>query len=154
MNNLFYTPISIFVFNPIYMKPIQLFLSSSVFLMTVYACQPVKKDHAPDPLVAHIDTTVQPGNDFFQYANGNWFKANPIAASEQSCGIFQVIQDTINSQILKICKSSALTQSEEGSNKQKIGDFYFSGMDSMNLNKNGITVIQKYLDRIDQIKVP
>jgi len=132
------------------MKPIHLFLS--FFLFTIFSCQPVKKDHAPDPLVAHIDTTAKPGNDFFQYANGNWFKTNPIAASEQSCGIFQVIQDTINSQILKICKTSAQTSSEEGSNKQKIGDFYFSGMDSAKLNQLGIAAIQKQLDQIDHIK--
>ena len=132
------------------MKQIQIFLV--FFLLTIISCQPVKKEITPDPLVAHIDTTAQPGNDFFQYANGNWFKANPIAASEQSCGIFQVIQDTINSQILKICKTSAQTSSEEGSNKQKIGDFYFSGMDSAKLDQAGITAIQKYLDQIDQIK--
>lgn len=134
------------------MKSLFYALIVPVALGLTISCQPVKKDSTPDPLVAHIDTTVQPGNDFFQYANGNWFKANPIAASEQSAGIWQVIQDTINSQILKICKSSAQTQAEEGSNKQKIGDFYFSGMDSINLNKNGIGAIQKYLDRIDQIK--
>jgi len=134
------------------MKSLFYALILPVALALITSCQPAKKDNAPDPLVAHIDTTVQAGNDFFQYANGNWFKANPIAASEQSAGIWQVIQDTINSQILKICKSSAQTQSEEGSNKQKIGDFYFSGMDSITLNKNGIGAIQKYLDRIDQIK--
>jgi putative endopeptidase len=134
------------------MKPLFYALILPVALVLITSCQPAPKNNAPDPLVAHIDTSVQAGNDFFQYANGNWFKANPIAASEQSSGIWQVIQDTINSQILKICKSSAQTQAEEGSNKQKIGDYYFSGMDSINLNKNGIGAIQKYLDRIDQIK--
>jgi Predicted metalloendopeptidase len=118
------------------------------------SCQPQKQANTTDPLVSHIDATVKPGDDFFNYANGAWFKANPIAASEQSAGIFQVIQDTINAQILKICKSSAVTQSPEGSNKQKIGDFYFSGMDSASLNKNGIEPIRKYLDQIDQVKTP
>jgi putative endopeptidase len=37
------------------------------------------KNNVPwvDPLVAHIDTTVKPGTDFFLYANGKWFKENP-----------------------------------------------------------------------------
>lgn len=124
----------------------------SMLLIGVLSCSSKKTDQTPDALVAHIDTTARPGDDFFQYANGAWFKANPIAASEQSSGIWQVIQDTINSQILKICKSSAQTQSAEGSNKQKIGDFYFSGMDSVALNQEGINTIRKYLDEIDQIK--
>lgn len=109
---------------------------------------------AVDPLVSHIDTAIVPGDDFFQYANGKWFADNPIKASEQSAGIWQVIQDTINAQILTICQTSAVASAEKGSNKQKIGDFYFSGMDSVNLNKTGIQPIQKYLAQIDQVATP
>ena len=121
--------------------------------LTAISCQTNKSDKTShvDPLASHIDTTIKPGDDFFQYANGKWFAENPIAPSEQSCGIWQVIQDTINSQILKICKTSAQTASGPGSNKQKIGDFYFSGMDSTNLNKAGISAIQPYLDQIDAV---
>lgn len=116
------------------------------------SCQPKENKTQKDALASHIDTLVRPGDDFFQYANGKWFRENPITSSEQSSGIWQVIQDTINSQILKICKSSAMVENpEKGSNKQKIGDFYFSGMDSINLNKAGISGIQKYLDQIDAI---
>lgn len=135
-------------------QPMKQILIPIVVCSMFLSCQPQKQANTTDPLVSHIDATAKPGDDFFDYANGAWFKANPIAASEQSAGIFQVIQDTINAQILKICRSSAATQSAEGSNKQKIGDFYFSGMDSVSLNKNGIEPIRKYLDQIDQAKTP
>ena len=106
-----------------------------------------------DPLLMHIDPTVKPGNDFFLYANGKWFKENPIPASEQSNGIWQLIQDTINAQIRTICETSAaLMQALKGSNKQKIGDFFFSGMDSSTLNQNGISDLQNDLALIDDIK--
>jgi len=106
-----------------------------------------------DALASHIDSTVKPGDDFFMYANGKWFKQNPIPASEQSNGLWQMIEDTINSQVLSICKSSAaLTNAPKGSDKQKIGDFYYSGMDSISLNKNGINDIKSYLAQIDQVK--
>jgi len=123
------------------MKQLTISILFSVLLLTSISCQTGRKDKssAIDPLASHIDSSYQAGDDFFDYANGKWFKANPIAASEQSSGIWQLIQDTINSQILKICKTSAKTISEKGSNKQKIGDFYFSGMDSANLNKTGIS---------------
>ena len=136
------------------MKQFLIALCLPVLLLSITSCQTGRNNKSipVDALAAHIDSTVYPGNDFFQYANGKWFKENPIAPSEQSSGIFQVIQDTINSQVLKICKTSAQTASEKGSNKQKIGDFYFSGMDSANLNKAGISAIQKYLDQIDAVK--
>lgn len=107
----------------------------------------------PDPLVSHIDKSVKPGVDFFQYANGNWFKANPIPPSEQSNGIFQLIQDTINSQVRHICESSAaLRQNVKGSNKQKIGDFFFSGMDSVSINKKGLNDLKPIFAKISAIK--
>jgi putative endopeptidase len=105
-----------------------------------------------DALASHIDYSVKPGADFFNYANGNWFKQNPIPATEQSNGIFLTIQDTINSQIRRICESSAtLKNAGKGSNKQKIGDFFYSGMDSATLNKKGISDLSDILGQIDRI---
>ncbi len=106
-----------------------------------------------DPLLSHIDSTVNPGNDFFDFANGKWFKEHPIPASEQSNGLWQIIQDTINAQIQDICKTSAaLANSPLGSNKQKIGDLYFTGMDSVTINKNGLAPLKPEFDIINGIK--
>lgn len=107
----------------------------------------------PDALVSHIDSSVKCSEDFFLHANGKWFKENPIPDSKQSNGLWQLIQDTINAQVRNICESSAaITNSEKGSNKQKIGDLFFSGMDSVTLNKNGISDLKSDFDKIDGIK--
>ena len=107
----------------------------------------------PDPLASHIDSTVRPGDDFFLFANGRWFKEHPIPGSEQSNGLWQLISDTINSQVRNICESAAAeTASPPGSNRQKIGDFFFSGMDSVSLNRNGLASLKKDFDRIGQLK--
>lgn len=108
--------------------------------------------NAPDALATNRDTTANPSDDFFHYANGGWFKKNPIPASERSNGIFRTIQDTINSQIKQICEKSAQEEAEKGSNKQKIGDFYASGMDSIAINKLGIAPLKAELAKIDAIK--
>jgi putative endopeptidase len=121
--------------------------------MTFLSCTRVKKESLADALVSHIDSTIKPGNDFFLFANGKWFKQNPIPPSEQSNGIWQLIQDTINAQIRSVCESSAaLKDAPLGTNKQKIGDFFFSGMDSISLNKNGISDLRDDLKMIDDIK--
>ena len=106
-----------------------------------------------DPLVTNRDTLVNPADDFFKYANGGWFKKNPIPSTEQSNGIFRTIADTINNQIKQICEKSALDESAQvGSNKQKIGDFYASGMDSIAINKAGISPLKSEFAKIDAIK--
>ena len=106
---------------------------------------------APDALSSNRDTLVDPSNDFFMYANGGWFKRNPIPNSERSNGIFRTIGDTIDNQIKQICEKSAVSKSEIGSNKQKIGDFYASGMDSVAIDKAGLTPIKVELSKIDAI---
>jgi len=123
-----------------------------LFTIIALSCSRVVKQ-APDPLVLHIDSTINPADDFFLFANGKWFKQNPIPASEESNGIMQLVQDTINEQIRNICESSAkITINPKGSNKQKIGDFFFSGMDSDQLNKRGITDIRNVIDHIEAIR--
>ncbi|HEY6951308.1 MAG TPA: M13 family metallopeptidase [Bacteroidota bacterium] len=106
-----------------------------------------------DPLASHIDSTVKPGDDFFLFANGKWFKENPIPPSEQSNGLWQLIQDTINAQVRNVCESSAtFAGAKEGSNRQKIGDFFYSGMDSVALNKKGLSDLKSDFTMIDRIK--
>jgi putative endopeptidase len=128
-------------------------LTAILFLIAViFSCSTTAPKQQPDALASHIDSTVSPGDDFFLFANGKWFRENPIPASEQNNGLWQLIRDTISAQILDICESSArLTGEPEGSNKQKIGDFYHSGMDSVALNTKGITDLKPHLDRIDGI---
>ena len=128
------------------------FLSIIIVSALLASCSQ-HKNYEADALVSHIDSTVKPQDDIFLYANGKWFKENPIPASEQSNGLWQLIQDTINAQIKNICESSAsLTNAEKGSNKQKIGDFFYSGMDSVSLNKKEISDLKDELDLIDAIK--
>ncbi|HLF52606.1 MAG TPA: M13 family metallopeptidase [Flavobacterium sp.] len=106
-----------------------------------------------DPLVTNRDTLVNPGDNFFMYANGGWFKRNPIPSSERSNGIFRTIGDTINNQIKQICeKSAADADAPKGSNKQKIGDFYASGMDSLAIEKAGLTPLKAEMKTIESIK--
>ena len=133
-----------------------LYLFLAVLVATAVSCNPQTEKNGgknPDPLVSHIDSTVKPGDDFFLFANGKWFKEHPIPASEQSNGLWQLIQDTINSQVKNICVSASMSAGNlAGSNKQKIGDFFFTGMDSVSLNKTGISPLKSDLGRIDGVK--
>jgi putative endopeptidase len=105
-----------------------------------------------DVLRSHIDTTVNPGVDFWSYTNGAWFKSNPIPASESSNGIFKMVDDTINKDVREICeKAAADSTAAKGSNTQKIGDLYASGMDTVQIEKDGISPLAGEFKKIDAI---
>lgn len=112
-----------------------------------------KEKQYEDPLITNRDTLVKPGDDFFSYANGGWFNNNPIPVSESSNGIFRTIGDTINAQIKSICEKSAENvKAAKGSNEQKIGDFYASGMDTLSIEKAGLKPLSADLAKIAAIK--
>jgi len=135
----------------------RLFLSIS-FAFLLYACknqgkQTVSETSVIDPITNHIDSTISAGENFFMFANNGWFKKHPIPASERSNGIFQTIQDTINESVKKICESSAAdTKANKGSNKQKIGDLYFSGMDTSSIEKANYSALNGEFSKIEAIK--
>ena len=127
-------------------------LFSGVIMLTL-SCkkEPTFDSDAPDALSTNRDTLINPADDFFMYANGGWFQKNPIPDSERSNGIFRTIQDTINNQVKQICEKSAAANADKGSNKQKIGDFYASGMDTIAINKAGLSPLKGELAKIDAI---
>jgi putative endopeptidase len=131
--------------------------SKKLFILAIASLQLIscnkKEADFNDPLVSNRDTLVNPAENFFLYANGGWFKNHPIPSTEKSNGIFRTIGDTINNQIKQICEKSAKDESaEKGSNKQKIGDFYASGMDSLAIEKAGIAPLKSEFANIESIK--
>lgn len=104
-----------------------------------------------DRVFKNIDTTAKPGDDFFLYANGRWVKENPIPAAYSSWSIGNVVIDDLRDKLKKINEDALKANADKGSNIQKIGDFYYSGLDTVNIEKQGITPLKDELDRIDKI---
>jgi putative endopeptidase len=104
--------------------------------------------------IANFDQSVRPQDDFYQYVNGTWLKNNPIPATENSWGNFNVLAEKSRKNLKAICEESAAAANAPGSNGQKIGDFYASGMDSAAIEKEKFSPIQSYLDEINAVKKP
>lgn len=105
-----------------------------------------------DILQKNIDTTVNPGKDFFKYANGTWLKNNPIPESESHWGIGNLVQEETYARLREISQNAAKdVNAKPGTALQKIGDFYFTGMDSAGIEENGIRPLQPEFDRINAI---
>ncbi|HVI58383.1 MAG TPA: M13 family metallopeptidase [Luteimonas sp.] len=104
-----------------------------------------------DFLAAHLDTSVDPGVDFFQYANGGWLKAHPIPASESGWGIGNEVDDELYARLRGISESAAVAPQAPGSDQQKIGDFWATAMDTAQADRLGVQPLAAELARIDAI---
>jgi len=105
-----------------------------------------------DPVFKNLDKSVKPGDDFFMYANGGWIKENPIPPAYSSWGIGNVVGEEIKVRLKKIVEDAMAANAPKGTATQKIGDFYYSGLDTVTIEKAGITPLQPMLAMIDNIK--
>lgn len=103
--------------------------------------------------LAHIDSSVSPRNDIYRFANGKWLAMQQIPASDGSWGSFNEIHernvDNLKALLTGISKDAKAVQ---GSNIQKIRDFYLTGMDSVKAEKEGMNPIKSQLAAIELIK--
>ncbi len=106
----------------------------------------------PDPVFENLDTSVRPQDNFFEYANGGWLKRNPIPAAYSSWGIGNVVQEDIRTRLKKINEDALNAHAAKGTATQKIGDFYYSGLDTVQLEKEGVGPVKAQLDIIEAAK--
>lgn len=100
---------------------------------------------------ANMDTTVSPGENFFQYAGGAWLKSTKMPGDETRWGSFDMLRDKTNNDVHALLESVSKSKSAAGSKEQMVGDFYKSGMDSAAIEKAGITPLKPVLDRINAV---
>ncbi|MBS1754101.1 MAG: M13 family metallopeptidase [Ferruginibacter sp.] len=132
------------------MKKIFFALTTAV---TIAACNnnATTNNPKPDILAADIDSTVKPGDDFFEYANGGWIKRNPIPADQSSWGIGNLVIEENLKRLKEISEKSAAANAAKGSNDQKIGDFWAMAMDSVKIETDGLKPIQPLLDKLNAV---
>ncbi len=111
-----------------------------------------EKIEKPDFLVANIDSSIKPGDDFFMYANNGWFKKNAIPEEEASWGIGNLVDNEIYDRLKKINEKTVGEKNAAGTVAQKIGDFWHSGMDTAAVDQQGITPLKPVFDEINSLK--
>ena len=102
--------------------------------------------------LANLDTSVAPGEDFYQYANGGWMKNNPLKAEYARYGAFDALRELNVERLNSLFSEMATMTPAKGSSDQKIVDLYKQGLDSTRLNEEGALPLKKYLDDIYKVQ--
>jgi putative endopeptidase len=128
-------------------------LSVSAFTIDGGKKEKIKKTSTHKKFIdpANMDLSVKPGDDFFEYADGNWVKHNPIPSKETRWGSFGMLNQENTDRLLALLKEVSKKDHPAGSLEQRVGDLYASGMDSLIIEKRGFDPIKPDLDRIDKL---
>jgi len=129
----------------------KIFTPAVLFIVAAFSsCK--EKIEKPDFLVANIDSTIKPSDDFFMYANNGWFKKNAIPEEEAAWGIGNLVDNEIYDRLKKINEKTVGEKNAAGTVAQKIGDFWHSGMDTVAINQQGISPLKPVFEEINSIK--
>jgi len=90
----------------------------------------------------NMDKSVKPGDNFFKYVNGTWLKNTEIPADKSSYGAFTTLRDLSDDRVKVIIEEAAAKDAPDGSEEQKIGDFYAAFMDMDKINAAGMAPIE------------
>ncbi len=101
--------------------------------------------------LAAIDKSVQPGDDFYAYANGNWEKTTKIPEDRSSTGVFLEVSELAEKRTAELIQGLEKANPSAGSNERKIADYYAAYMDESGIEQRGLAPLQPELDKVEAI---
>jgi putative endopeptidase len=101
--------------------------------------------------LAAIDQSIKPGNNFFMYANGNWYKQATIPPDRSSVGTFYTIFKRTQKRTADIIRHAGDKKAASGSKASKVARYYAAWMDKKAIRKHGLKPLKPELAVIGAI---
>jgi putative endopeptidase len=101
--------------------------------------------------LAGLDKSVQPGDDFDEYANGGWRKSAEIPADRSSTGVFYEVFRKAEQRNQELVQGIARSNPAAGTDERRIADYYAAYMDEAAIEQRGLAPVQPELDAIKAI---
>lgn len=126
-------------------------------LSLVVACGNSNKEEAPKVFtekgleLSAMDTSLRPGDDFYNYVSGSWMKTAKIPADKPAWGSFYMLMEKTDEQCLSILDDLLQKEYPKGSEGEKIQTLYKEYISWDKRNADGLKPLELYFQKIDAI---
>jgi len=139
------------------MKKINFKMGWFACLSLVVACGNSNKEEAPKVFtekgleLSAMDTSLRPGDDFYNYVSGSWMKTAKIPTDKPAWGSFYMLMEKTDEQCLSILDDLLQKEYPKGSEGEKIQTLYKEYISWDKRNADGLKPLEMYFQKIDAI---
>jgi len=133
-------------------------IASAVLVAAVCGCSSEPKTpaaatgappaHAGGIDLAGMDASIPPGDDFFGYTNGAWFKKTEIPPDRSTAGTWTVLSDLAQQRTRELIENLAKPGAATSPDERRIADYFTSYMDEAAIETKGLDPIKPFLASI------
>ena len=76
-----------------------------------------------------MERSINPGDDFFRFANGAWLNKSEIPPDRSKYGVFSILGEQALQRTRELLEQAAANQRTAENDERKIGDYYASYLD-------------------------
>jgi len=137
------------------------FLIAIVVISSIIGCKSkfckktgeVKSQKNTGLIIANMDTSVNPKNDFYNYVNGNWMQNTKIPEDRTSWGGFGVLRKSTDYDVLSILdKAKKSKKYKQGTDQYKALLLFESILDTVSRNTIGVQSIVPVMSNIEGVQ--
>jgi endothelin-converting enzyme/putative endopeptidase len=126
-------------------------LACAAMCVSVGWAQNTQAPEARGIVVANMDRSIKPGDDFYRYTNGEWLKRTVIPPDRVSVDVWSKLGDLSNKRTADLIAEMAKSNPPAGSNERKVADLYNSYVDEAGIEAKGLAPLTPHLEAIADI---
>jgi len=133
-------------------------MAAALSIAAAYGCSSQPKPptaaapaHAGGIDLAGMDRSTAPGDDFFTFTNGTWFKTTEIPPDRSTAGTWTVLSDLAQQRTRELIENIAKPGAATSPDERRIADYFTSYMDEPAIETKALEPIKPFLASIAAI---
>lgn len=128
-------------------------LYAGLFIALILFPYPAGADTISPVTPPGMNLSIDPGEDFFSYANYYWIANHPVPSDKTFFSAFEEVKDTVGDRVRRLVEENSRDYTaEEGTPGQLLGSFYRAALNDESNADTGLAPVQDELDAIMQVQ--